>query len=180
LIINFGCDDLHFIATVAHDRQENKANSDIPNQRYSSKTDYQCNYDGVMTEYAVHKATNTSSYKMAYIYYGADDGVDIVINGWNCHIKKSVGKNCPINKPLEKNFTAPVGIFVRVVCQTQVEILGCISKRRYNEIKGVKQWGSNPERFNVTSEQLSPLKVLNETRPSQQTRESTTSDAVRG
>jgi hypothetical protein len=180
LIVNFGCDDLHFIATVAHNRQENKANSDIPNQRYSSKTDYQCNYDGVMTEYAVHKATNTSSYKMAEICYGADDGVDIVINGWDCHIKTSVGKNCPINKPLEKNFTAFIGIFVRVLCQTQVEILGCISRHQYDKLKGVIQWGSNPERFNVTSDQLKPLKVLYEAGPSQYARKSTTPDEVRG
>jgi hypothetical protein len=157
LIVDLRAGELTYISVIANRRHENKRN--VRSKKWSRKTEFGIHYEGVMTEYAVRKHFELGYKDLEELYVYGDDGVDVMVCGWSCHVKKSVGNNAVVNQPLDDWFTAPVGIFVKILSPTRLEILGCISKKKFEKLATEKDYGYGP-RLQVPKEQLSPVDVL--------------------
>lgn len=102
---------------------------------------FEIHYLGAMGEVAVAKHYGVPICRE--LTRGGDNGIDVVINGWNCHIKTfSFGGPKPdfIISNM-KEFTAPVGIGARRISPTRVLITGCITKPIFQKVAFTSSYG---------------------------------------
>jgi hypothetical protein len=158
LKIDLRAGELTYISVIANRRHENKKN--VRSKKWSRKTEFGVHYEGVMTEYAVRRHLDVGYKELEELYALGDDGVDVMVGKYPCHIKKSVGAYAVVNQPLDEWFTAPVGIFVDILSPTELEILGCISKKKFEADAEEHDYGYGV-RLRVHKTKLSPLEVLN-------------------
>ena len=92
-------------------------------------TEFGLIYTGIMGEYAAYKFYNIPYDPEAFL--GGDNGVDIVVDDTECHIKTSTFtgiNNLKFYVNTLEDFTAPVGICAQVFSPLQVNLHGWISK----------------------------------------------------
>jgi hypothetical protein len=142
LIINLTAFDLQYITMFAERQHAVKIATGATTKKHDkAKSEFELHYIGAMGEYAVSKHTGVPMNEDVHI--GGDDGVDFVINGWECHVKTFTytGPEPEFFIDSLDSFTAGVGIGTRVLSPTRVEITGCISRNRFESYCVEKTYG---------------------------------------
>lgn len=160
MIIELTAFDLQYIAMFAERQSVVKIATNATSKKHDrAKSEFELHYIGAMGEYAVSKYSGVPMNEDVHI--GGDDGVDFVINGWECHVKTFTytGREPEFFVDNIDKFTATIGIGTRILSPTRVEIIGCISKTKFEQYATIKNYGYG-NRLLVPFNFLSPLDVL--------------------
>ena len=160
MIIDLTGFDLQYIAMFAERQHAVKVATSATSKKHDeSKSEFELHYIGAMGEYAVSKEHGAPMDERVHL--GGDDGVDFVINGYECHVKTFTytGPNPEFFIDDIDCFTAEIGIGTRVLSPTRVEISGCISRKRFEKYMVKKEYGYG-SRLMVPCHLLQPLDVL--------------------
>jgi len=175
LIVDLTAFDLQFIALFSERQRCVKRALRVKSKKYAKdRGEFELQYLGSMGEFALHKEYDVPLNMDVHV--GGDDGIDIVINGWPCHVK-TIAFTGPNPHYLMDNmecFTAPVGICCQALSPTKVKILGCIHRKEFAKKSETRDFGYGP-RLSLPVESLKPIQVLFDNTPptdsGEQTRE---------
>lgn len=160
-IVNLDADDLSFVKTIAERRQENKSKSGVKSHKWATnKSELGCNYEGVITEWAVLTALGLPMKRMEQLFPRGDGGFDFYWGNKKCDVKKlsrtNLGEVLIINPP---GPTADIIIGCRIATQTRMEIIGVVSAKKFMDTKQEHDFGYG-NRYYIPSDRLSPLSAL--------------------
>lgn len=133
----------------------------VASRKYdSTQSEFELDFIGAMGEYAVCKYFDIPMNREIYI--GGDNGVDIDIHGSTCQIKTI---NPKWNDPDlyfndESCFSTDVAICTKIISPVKVEIIGCISKRKFMTICFPTNYGHGPRIAVKARKALSHVDVL--------------------
>lgn len=162
MIIDLNGFDLQYVAMVAERRHVVKMATRAKSNKYDdTKGEFELHYVGAMGEFGVSKDQGVPMDER--VHRGGDDGVDFVINGYECHVKTLTytGPNPEFFVNDMDHFTARVGIGARILSPTRVEVIGCISRKTFAKNAVERDYGHGP-RLAVPYHLLQSLDVLHE------------------
>lgn len=141
-LVEFNAFDLQEI--ILHSERINcvKKFMHVGSKKYdTTKGEFELTLLGNMGEFAVARYFDVPM--QHDLYLKGDNGVDLVINEWQCHIKATTynGRNPHFFVDNMSCFTAPIGIGTRILSPTKVEITGIISRPTFGAIAVTKDWG---------------------------------------
>ena len=161
VIISLSAFDLQYIAMYAERQRCVKRATGVNSKKYDkNKSEYELHYIGAMGEFAVAKHLVVPLDEAVYAI--GDDGTDLMVNGWKCHVKTFAFPAKRIDYFIDgmNEFTADVGIFAQVLSPVRVKVAGCISRARFESTATVKNYGYG-DRLKVVDEDLIPaIKLL--------------------
>ena len=120
---------------------------------------FERHYIGAMAEIAVCKYFNVQH--PHDIALGGDGGIDLLLNGWKAQVKcrTFTGKNPELIFRSLDYFKAEVAIATRWASPTSIEMLGCITQRKFMKKVEQKNYGYG-EHFCVGEKELTDVDVL--------------------
>ena len=128
-----------------------------------NKTEFQLHYEGQMGEYAVAKYCGLErEYMSQPVHAGGDDGIDMVINGYRCHIKSTTRSPAIAFVTNMDAFTAPVGIFTFINSPVSVCILGMVGRDKFERCCYTRDFGYG-DRLAIQQRDLTDISVLFDT-----------------
>ena len=162
--VNLNAFDLLYIAVFAERQHNVKVATCAASKKHDrNKSEYELHYIGAMGEYAVSKYFGVPMDTSVHV--GGDNGIDLIINEWECHVKTFTfgGKNIEFYIDDMDAFTSDIGIFTQVVSPTRIRIRGCISRRMFETKCTTKDYGYG-DRLMVLPHDLSTVDRLTELR----------------
>ena len=165
MIIDLSAFDLQYIAMFAERQHVVKLATDAISKKYDeNRSEFELHYIGAMGECAVSKQYDVPMDER--VHRGGDNGIDLVINGWDCHVKTIAftGPNPHYLMDDMSCFTAPVGICCQVLSPTKVKILGCIHRKEFAKKSTSRDFGYGP-RLSLSVKDLKPIQVLFDNTP---------------
>ena len=165
MLVELDAFNLQFIALYAERQRCVKRALAVKSNKYAKdRGEFELQYLGSMGEFALHKEYGSPLNMDVHI--GGDNGIDIVINGWPCHVKTIAftGPNPHYLMDDMSCFTAPVGICCQALSPTKVMILGCIHRNEFAKKSTSRDFGYGP-RLSLPVENLKPIQVLFDNAP---------------
>ena len=160
MIVTLDAFDLSFIAMYAERQHVGKVVTNATTKKHDeNQTEFELHYVGAMGEYAVRKQYDVPL--NMEVHRGGDNGVDVVINGWDCHVKTIAftGPNPHYLMDDMDCFTAPIGICCQVMSPIKIKILGCIHRNDFAKKCEQKNFGYG-DRLSVPVTDLKEMQNL--------------------
>lgn len=161
---NFTYDDVVFCLDVANKRQLNKEKNSVKEKAYKpdQQFGFRLHYIGFMGEYAVCNYLGIKADNETYI--GPDKGFDAKFFNKKIEIKSSThnlkDRTCLIVKPdYHEKKNCDIYVLVSIVDPLKAIIMGCISWKKFDQIKQHGNFGAG-ERFFINAKQLTNIDVL--------------------
>lgn len=135
-------------------RTNNARNNGIPNQRVSSdKSDLTVDYIGLVGELAVAKYLDV---EVELEKVGADNGIDLIYGDLTVDVKTRSFPGDDLVFKSHKAFKAQVAILARFKREDCVDILGCMSRKKFKQHATPTHYGC----LSVSQKHLYPIEAL--------------------
>ena len=139
---------------AASNRSNYARSSKIKNQRVDqSKSDKDVDYIGMVGELAVAKALGLD---MDFEKVGVDYGIDFTYNNYTVDVKTRSFPGEDLVFKSHKAFKAQVAILARFKKEDCVDILGCISRKKFKQLATPTHYGC----LSVSQKHLYPIESL--------------------
>lgn len=159
--VNLDAEDLTYVANIAKRRQDSKEDGQVESHKWTThKTDFACNYEGVITEWATLTALGLPMKSLEEIFPRGDGGFDFCWGKYKCDAKKlshtKQGEVLIMNPPGPK---ADIIIGCRIASPTCVQLVGVVSRKTFMQTKKDHDFGYG-DRYYILASGLSPLDSL--------------------
>ena len=139
---------------AASNRSNYARSSKIKNQRVDqSKSDKDVDYIGMVGELAVAKALGLD---MDFEKVGVDYGIDFTYNNYTVDVKTRSFPGEDLVFKSHKAFKAQVAILARFKREDCVDILGCMSRKKFKQLATPTHYGC----LSVSQKHLYPIESL--------------------
>ena len=139
---------------AASNRSNYARSSKIKNQRVDqSKSDKDVDYIGMVGELAVAKALGLD---MDFEKVGVDYGIDFTYNNYTVDVKTRSFPGEDLVFKSHKAFKAQVAILARFKKEDCVDILGCMSRKKFKQLATPTHYGC----LSVSQKHLYPIESL--------------------
>jgi hypothetical protein len=135
-------------------RTNNARNNGVPNQRVASdKSDLTVDYIGLVGELAVAKYLDV---EVELEKVGADNGIDLIYGDLTVDVKTRSFPGNDLVFKTHKAFKAQVAILAQFNLENCVDILGCMSRKKFKQHATPTSYGC----LRVSEEHLYPIESL--------------------